>query len=249
MRSLRAEAEFYRRSLEEEAQLTYGFRKGGIPPALLHHIVCAYGDTGRFNPKRTGEVFYVGTNASGGQTSGDWRTWVKPKNASFVYLWAAGSGAGGGAGLTAATSNAKGGGAGGGSGSSARLLIPARFLPPTLYYFASMGGAGGATSAATGGSGTRSFVSDQPGSSTTSILVSESAAATGGTGGLASGAATVGAGATNANASGTFYLLGIWQAGVAGSVAFPLLALTRWSGTSGGSRRRLAMPVRYQPPV
>jgi hypothetical protein len=65
-------------------------------------------------------------------TSTDWRTWQKPRGVSMIYMLVLGCGGNGGSGAVGAASTAAGGG-GGGSGGQATLLIPAIFLPDTLY--------------------------------------------------------------------------------------------------------------------
>ena len=90
-----------------------------------------------------------------------WANWVKPRGVSMVYITCIGSGSGGGGGMTGATATVRGGGGGGASGAIARLIIPARFLPDTLYLQVGVGGAGGAAAGA-GGAGNRSFVSVAP---------------------------------------------------------------------------------------
>jgi hypothetical protein len=149
-----------------------------------------FGDNGRFNPKASREVFFVSESYSQ-SFSADWKSFVIPKNASMVMLLCVGGGGAGGAGQAAATSTAKGGGSGGGSGGSSRLIIPARFLPGTLFVNPGIGGQ------ANGQSATSSYVSIIPTSGQNApnfILSSGSSSASGGNVGASSGAATGGTG-------------------------------------------------------
>lgn len=122
-----------------------------------------FGETGRFNPKGIREFLVVG-NSSATSAPFAWQPFQIPKNAGMVFLFAAAAGGGGGGGKAGAATTARGGGGGGGGGSSMSLLIPARFLPRTIYLSAYSGGLRGAAGAA-GGSGYSSLVQDIPGSS------------------------------------------------------------------------------------
>lgn len=95
-------------------------------------------------------------------TASGWEPWIKPRNARMVMIVCIGAGAGGGGGHTAAAGTARGGGGGGGCGAISRVLLPAIFLPDTLFVLAGAGGAGG-TAAGAGSAGTRSYVSMVPG--------------------------------------------------------------------------------------
>jgi len=95
----------------------------------------------------------VGTNANL-----SWQQWIKPPGVSMIYMYALGSGGGGGGGFTRA-SGAAGGGGGGGAGATASLLIPAFFVPDTLYIQPAKGGAGSTGSGVAGGAGAHSYVS------------------------------------------------------------------------------------------
>lgn len=119
--------------------------------------------------------------------------WRKPRNKHMIFAIAIGSGSGGGGGFTAAIGTVRGGGGGGASGAIARVLIPAMFVPDTLYVQVGRGGAGGAASGA-GGAGARSYISIDPtvGTAAKTLLQSGAAAATGGAAGSAAGSAAAG---------------------------------------------------------
>lgn len=95
----------------------------------------------------------LGTN-----TQGTWHQWVKPPGAAMVYMFALGGGAGGGGGFTRA-SGAAGGGGGGGAASIASLLIPAIFVPNTLFVQVGVGGIGSTGSTVAGSNGGHSYIS------------------------------------------------------------------------------------------
>jgi hypothetical protein len=75
--------------------------------------------------------------------TGDIETFVVPKNATMLYVWAIGSGGKGGNGFSRAAGSAGGGGGGGSCGGITMILIPTRFLPPSLYIQVGKGGATG----------------------------------------------------------------------------------------------------------
>ncbi len=175
---------------------------------------------GAFGPHRRNRFrFFPGSLATG---AAGWQTWTIPRNATFVYLLCVGGGASGAGGQSSGASTLGGGGGGGGSGAKARLLIPASFLPKTLYLSPGAGGAGVAAATA-GNPGVLSYVSDQPGATAVQdlILVSGTLPATGPV--LPVGASSAaGAAETIATNTGQVYSgLGIWTAiaGQAGTAA------------------------------
>ena len=92
-----------------------------------------------------GDLFHLPDNADHQQTfeyNGTWQTWLKPLGITMVHLFALSSGAGGGGGYSAGGATAAGGGGGGSGASTASLLVPAAFLPDTLYINVSPGSAG-----------------------------------------------------------------------------------------------------------
>jgi hypothetical protein len=178
-----------------------------------------------FNPRAVGSLFLPGQLAA--STLG-WQPFNVPRNASMLYAICVGGGGSGGGGQTSGTGVVGGGGGGVGSGGMGRLLIPTIFLPRTLYLLPGAGGLGVAA-ATLGNAGARSIISVQPSTSlqtSCQILVSGTAAATGGAAGAAS--ATAGAAETLATNSLTaFSGLGIWTA-IAGQIGSA-------SGASGGA--------------
>jgi hypothetical protein len=79
--------------------------------------------------------------------TGDFEAFVIPKNATMLHIWAIGAGGPGGFGFSRAAGTAGGGGGGGATGAIVTMLIPTRFLPPTLYIYvgAGLGNTGGRT--------------------------------------------------------------------------------------------------------
>ncbi len=155
-------------------------------------------------------------------TNLQWQTWRKPRGVKMVYMLCIGGGSSGGCGLNTSTSS--GGGAGGGSGGVSTLLIPAIFLPDTLFVQAGAGGRQPATlvSAAVGVAGVASYVHLDGGTSQiaqTTVIYANPGAATGTaattTAGGAAGTAAAVATITNMSFAGR----GLYQffAGVAGS--------------------------------
>lgn len=165
----------------------------------------------------------VGTGVTG------WRTWNRPKNATWIYMLCIGGGAGGGGGLTGGTLNPRGGGAGGGTGGASRMLMLAQFLPKTLYLLPGFGGKGGTpgTTATAGIAAGRSSINDTPntlGTVANTVLISGAAAAQGGSPGTSAGGALGGAAETLAtNALGLYMGMAIGLTFIPGVV-----------GTAGG---------------
>jgi hypothetical protein len=90
-----------------------------------------------------------------------WQTWRKPRGVKWIYMIGVGGGASGQTGINSGTSS--GGGAGGSSGAQTMLMIPAMFIPDTLYIQAGQGGVGATTSGALSVAGTNSYVMVEPG--------------------------------------------------------------------------------------
>lgn len=196
------------------------------------------------------EIFYSSYQGSA-ITATSWKQWRKPKNATMCMFICLGGGAGGGGGFSAASASARGGGGGGGSGALARLIIPAFFLPRTLYFLVGQGGKGGAASTI-GTAGGRSIIADTPntlGVSANTILVSGAAAAAGGTAGTSAGSRAGGAAETIAtNLLSIYSGMGAWTgiAGMAGTASgalgaagvaltFGAVGIPITGGTGGGS--------------
>lgn len=77
--------------------------------------------------------------------SGDVETFVIPKNATMLHIWAIGAGGNGGNGFSRVAGNPGGGGGSGASGAQVTMIIPARFLPSSLYIYVGKGGGGNST--------------------------------------------------------------------------------------------------------
>jgi hypothetical protein len=71
--------------------------------------------------------------------TGDFEAFVIPKNATMLHIWAIGAGGPGGFGFSRAAGTAGGGGGGGATGAIVTMLVPTRFLPPTLYIYVGVG--------------------------------------------------------------------------------------------------------------
>jgi hypothetical protein len=79
--------------------------------------------------------------------TGDFEAFVIPKNATMLHIWAIGAGGPGGFGFSRAAGLPGGGGGGGATGAIVTMLVPTRFLPPTLYIYVGggLGNTGGRT--------------------------------------------------------------------------------------------------------
>ena len=88
-----------------------------------------------------------------GSTAGAANIWIKPRGATFVYMWAIGGGGGGGGGAANTAGNGKAGGGGGGGSAATSALYLATDLPDILGVSPGPGGAGGAGGASNGSSG------------------------------------------------------------------------------------------------
>jgi len=124
---------------------------------------------------------------------GGWQTWIKPRGAKSINILCIGAGGGGGS--YNAIQQAPGGGAAAGY---VRATYQANILPDVLYVQTGIGGAGTTTSPQNGGTGSVSYVSIVPDSTSRANIVCISSAtvagggagASGGAGGVASAAAT-----------------------------------------------------------
>lgn len=178
-------------------------------------------DTKIYYPRRE-----AGTASVNGTTSiSSWQTWQKPNGCSFVYMLIIASGGGGGRPTSGATTTA---GGGGGSGGHTRVMIPAMFLPETLYVWPGSGGLGATTVTTAGAQGQPCVISCEPQLSASNVAATSTTAnyvlyQVGGSGGAAS---------TTAGAAGVIGLItnqqiassGLWfsvagQAGSAGASA------------------------------
>lgn len=124
-------------------------------------------------PELNTQVFF--SISSGITSNTEWQTWVKPKYAKFIYLYVVGGGAGGAGGQSGA-GLARTGGGGGGSSAISKGIFPANLLPDILYIFVGEGGSGGA-SGSNGTSGALSYVSIEPTTQTTDVILASGAIA------------------------------------------------------------------------
>lgn len=159
------------------------------------------------------------------QNGGTWQTWVKPKNATQIFILIVGAGAGGGGGFLAA--GTRGGGGSGGSGAITKFIIPAALVPDILYVYPGRGGTGGngGNPATAGSAGERSFVCLNPSFTDKSyILISSgTGAATGGSAGTTAGGFGGGAETLFTTAVAPLSLLGTFT------------SIVGLNGTSGGT--------------
>jgi hypothetical protein len=187
-------------------------------------------------------VFYAPKSLT---TTNSWQTWTKPRGCSLVNILYVGAGGGG----ARPTNGNNTGGGGGGAGAVARILIPAQFLPDTLFVRVVLGGAGGANSGNNGANAGVQYVMLQPNTSNASNLIQ------GGGGGA--GTTSAGGNAASAPSIGNQALLGIstTTVGIQGSVggtagnvgvsqtfasAAGLVPLTGGAGGGGGNAADLA---------
>lgn len=178
--------------------------------------------------------FFYGNREASVITATSWQTWTKPKNARMVMLFCLGGGGGGGGGLTGASGTNRGGGGGGGSGSFGRLIVPAFFLPKTLFLLVGAGGKGGlggapAEAGIAGGPSSINDKIDTFNNTANTILRSGNDTNGGRGGGAGSGAGGGGAGSAEivAIAAASIYqAFGNWNAtvGQGGSAAGALAA-------------------------
>lgn len=135
----------------------------GYTPNAIYYIITVNSSTSITISASPGGAAVTSTASSGapGITGTSlvpqFQTWRKPRGIKWVYLLGVGGGASGGTGVN--TSTTSGGGAGGGSGSQTVVMIPAMFVPDTLYITCGIGGASQITSGVPGLNGTPTFVS------------------------------------------------------------------------------------------
>lgn len=164
--------------------------------------------------------------------------WRKRPGITMIHILAVGAGAGGGSGVVGANSTAAGGG-GGGPGAHTSMIIPAAFLPDTL--FVSVAGQSAASAA-----GATSRVCILPETQVGSTIIQANGGSAGGNGaGATAGASGVGA-VTSALTAMSIAGLGVFQAftgvnagaggttGGAGTVAFPTGGQICCGGAGGG---------------
>lgn len=141
-----------------------------------------------------------------------------PSSASLLFIICMGPGGKGGNGFTGAAGTARGGGGGGGSGAISRLLIPAKFLPKTIWIRPGLAPHNASATAQA------SAITTYPGSSggglsAKGLILQANAGGNGGNGTVGAGGTAGAAGTATAAATATFQNLGMvtWQAGQAGA--------------------------------
>lgn len=152
-------------------------------------------------------------------------TYIVPKNASTLFIFAVGAGGGGGSGFTGTAGTARGGGGGGGAGSVIRLTIPTFFVTEGLIITTGIGGNGAGLSAGSAGSSTVVECTRGTGLASQRLIV----AGGGNVGGNGTASAAGSAGTGGANIASTQvnpYFFGISQSN---------LGLTSNPGVAGGS--------------
>lgn len=148
----------------------------------------------------------------------------KVKMVSFLIIGAGGGGGGGSQPAGAAATYA--GGGGGGSGSIFSAIIPAIFLPETIYLRLGNGGNGGARAVTTGGTGTAgdtTYITMRPTINSPDLIMQlpGGSGGAGGAGGAPAGGATATVGTMYLNGPGIFVNTTAGQAGSAGSSSTP----------------------------
>ena len=121
-----------------------------------------------------------------------WESWLKPRNAKFVMIYALGGGGGGGGGNTY-------GGGGGASSAITKGIFSAELIPDLLFVQVGAGGVGGVGSGA-GTGGSASYVSIQPNTTASNVLLYSNGGGVGTSNVTNSGGGTAGAAMTLANA-------------------------------------------------
>jgi hypothetical protein len=189
------------------------------------------------------DIQYFEGSATASQTQ--WQTWRKPRGARWIHLLGVGGGGGGGTGINTTTTS--GAGAGGSSGGQTTVMIPAMFVPDTLYIQAGRGGAGATATASLGTAGITTYVCIAPYTTIapagTLLLANPgtagTAVATATTGGAAPGAVTVATIAGMCLAGRGFYTLLAGQVGSAGASStvpgFPVTPPTTGLMVTGGA--------------
>jgi hypothetical protein len=166
-----------------------------------------------------------------------WQTWQKPNGCKFMQMIVIGGGGGGGAGATSIAGSARSGGAGGGASAISRAFGTLSTIPDTLYILVGMGGTGGLPTAGAGGNGTvgtLSYVSVQPNTTTSNIILASGAAAAG-----AGNGGAVGSSNATAGSAGTVFLQ------TAGFLSYNFLVslIAGQLGGSGGNQNQSGTAV------
>lgn len=225
-----------------------GYAKPGDDRAFRDEIQAMFdsGPLGQVNPRKGQFVFFSGISISNAL---GYQIWHVPRNATWIYMICVGSGASGAGGQSSGAGVLGGGGGGGGSGALGRLLIPATFLPKSLYVRATVGGISSAAGIA-GKAGVISSITDSPNFVTSAQVVLRSGAAPAGATVAATGASSPGGSGETITVPadqmytglGLFYAIA-GQAGTAGgasagdgvSLGWGLSGIFSSGGTGGGT--------------
>lgn len=180
------------------------------------------------NPNYDVQYFVAQTTNNIGATSGEWKTWRKPRGAKYIYMIGVGGGSSGGVGAYNAASTT-GGGSGGATGGQTTLFIPAMFVPDTLYVQPGVGGQQPATlvSGAVNVGGTATYVNVEPSTTPISAMLNV-LIANGGPNGSVGANTTAGGTATATAAVATSASMGLGYRGF----VYPLAGQ---AGTAGGA--------------
>ena len=168
-------------------------------------------DTFNLTADESTQIFYA--NIDG------WQIWRKPPNAKLVSVLAIGGGGGGGSGgVAASTGVTKNSGGGGGSAAYALATYPGFAFPDVAYIQVGKGGLGGTqgTAPVNGSAGSISYVSANPGTFLSDLILASGAAAAGG-----------GNGAGGAGSAGSVFLL-------TSSILSQMAMVSALAGVAGG---------------
>jgi hypothetical protein len=170
-------------------------------------------------------------------------TWNKPQGITMVSFFVVGGGGGGGRGGNGGVTVGVNGAGGGGGGAVTKLIIPAIFIPESL--FINVGAGGGASTA-----GEASFIGVAGGTNVfTTRLVFSAGGTQGGDGSVAVGGTAGPGGAASTTASAIYHNLGIFTSIAGGSggggtgtgIGGSPLTTNLTSGGSGGAGRNSAI--------
>lgn len=175
----------------------------------------------------------------------DWKMWTKPRGINWVYMIGVGAGSSGAGGTFTGASAASVGAAGGGSGAQSMLLIPAIFVPSTLYIQTGVGGRQplAITSALPSVSGSHTFVAIEPINTVTNTVnlvmlrANGAVAATGGTATAMSGNFPLAGRGWSQNFAGqNGGAAGATQNGAGGAITLPTTGLMVTGGAGSGGK-------------
>lgn len=137
---------------------------------------------------------FIGDGNTDGVSS---QTWTKPRGVTFIHFYCLGGGGGGGAGTTGGTGTARAGGGGGGGASSSVVMLPAAFLPDTLWVMPGAPGRRGVPGTAALSGGQSRVTIFPPGNVNFQLIVHAEGGNNGGNGNVGTGGAAGTAGAVS----------------------------------------------------